>query len=466
LNADDARVMAMTGACTGRIITYGQSPNAEVRAEAIRGAWPDRLSFTAVHRGESVAVATQLCGTHWTSTVLAALATGLAVGIPLDDAARAVAQVAPYRARMSPVTLDDGVTFIRDDWKAPLLSVPPALEFLKQARARRKIAIFGTVSDYRGRSGPRYVAVARAALEAADHVIFVGPSASKALRARSRAGDAALHTFAHIRDASAHLARVLQPGDLVLLKGSHRADHLVRLMLARSQAVHCWRTNCKKSTFCDHCSQLQIPPRPSAASANSKETIAPVGVIPRVVVSPAPPAEVIVGLGNPGEQYEGTPHNLGWRVVEMLRTSLGELWTPQRGALVCHARWRGEAVCLVKLLVPMNRIGPALHDLSTDLGVDRRPCILVHDDVDLPLGSLRVRMSGSDGGHRGVASIIQAFQRLDFPRIKIGVGRPPAGTSMLDHLLRPFPAEAAPAMERACEAAVERILALISSRGS
>jgi UDP-N-acetylmuramyl pentapeptide synthase len=134
---------------------------------------------------------------------------------------------------MSPVELEDGVVFVRDDWTAPLWSIPPALEFLRTARATRRVAVIGTLSDYPGSNEKRYAAVARQALEAADHVVFVGRWSRGALRAAPAGRPDALLAFERLEGAAEHLREFLRPGDLVLLKGSLTVDHLERIIEAR-----------------------------------------------------------------------------------------------------------------------------------------------------------------------------------------------------------------------------------------
>jgi UDP-N-acetylmuramyl pentapeptide synthase len=225
----------------------------------VRGAWPQRLSFVGTHEGESVPVTTQLVGKHWVTGALGALAAGVARGIPLADCARAVAAVEPMAGRMSPVELDDGVTFIRDDIKAPLWSFPLALEVLAEAEAERKIAVIGTISDYAGAVGRKYRRVAREALEVADQVCFVGNNAHLALKERSGPRGHALRAFATVKDAAEEINPGLRPGDLVLLKGSNRADHLVRILLARTSQVGCWRHACHRTVSCEVCRLRRIP---------------------------------------------------------------------------------------------------------------------------------------------------------------------------------------------------------------
>jgi UDP-N-acetylmuramyl pentapeptide synthase len=258
LNADDPRVLAMAGSCRGRVLTYGLNPDATVHAESVRSSWPDRLSFTVIHGEQRVAVHTRLCGVHWIHACLAAITTGIGLGVPIPVAAAALAPVEPLPGRYQPVEAN-GVTFIRDEFKASLWSVAPALEFLRDARAVRKVVVFGTISDYSGRASQIYADVARQALEVADEVIFVGPQALRCGAARSHPKGAALRAFPGLREAHRHLADTLVPGDLVLLKGSQRADHLLRLVLARRGRIACWRTTCRRVKFCNECLLLRVP---------------------------------------------------------------------------------------------------------------------------------------------------------------------------------------------------------------
>jgi UDP-N-acetylmuramoyl-tripeptide--D-alanyl-D-alanine ligase len=258
LNADDPRVLAMAGCCRGRVLTYGLTPDAAVHAESVASSWPDRLSFVAIHGEQRVAVHTRFNGVHWIHACLAAICTGVGLGIPLADAAAALADAEPWSGRLEPVTAG-GVTFIRDECKASLWSIGPSLEFLRTARVPRRIAVIGTISDYPGRASSVYASVARQALEVADEVIFVGPQALRSAGARTHPRGASLHAFLTLHQAHRHLAEMLIPGDLVLLKGSQRADHLLRLVLARRGWIACWRTECRRIKFCDECALLRVP---------------------------------------------------------------------------------------------------------------------------------------------------------------------------------------------------------------
>jgi UDP-N-acetylmuramoyl-tripeptide--D-alanyl-D-alanine ligase len=257
LNGDDRRVMRLAGHCRGRVLTYGLGTGALLRAESVRAGWPDRLSFLAVHEGRSVPVRTRFCGVQWVPAFLAALATATAVEVPLERAAAALAGVEPLPGRFEPVEAG-GVSFIRDDDDGSLASVGPALEVLAAARART-VAVIGTLTGYDGGSEAVYPTVARLALDLADQVVFVGRHARLAEAARSHPRGAALYACGTIREAHERLGRILRPGDLVLLKGSRRADHLARLLIARSRPIACWRTDCLRETPCERCLLLRVP---------------------------------------------------------------------------------------------------------------------------------------------------------------------------------------------------------------
>jgi UDP-N-acetylmuramoyl-tripeptide--D-alanyl-D-alanine ligase len=228
LNADDERVSAMAEGFRGDVITYGCSSEAALRAERVSSRWPERLSFTLRAGDRSHAVRTRLCGEHFVTSALAALGVAAAMHIPLERAVDTLATVEPVPARMSPVVLN-GVTFIRDDAKAPLWTMDGAFAFLAQARVARKLAVIGTISDFFGSNSRAYRHAAEAALTVADEVLFVGPNSRRALNARGER--LPLHAFETVDEAVVHLRANLREGDLVVVKGS-RADRLQRILQA------------------------------------------------------------------------------------------------------------------------------------------------------------------------------------------------------------------------------------------
>jgi aminoacyl-tRNA hydrolase len=460
LNADDPRVAAMRPR-SGRVMTYGTSDSAMLHGSAIHASWPDRLSLTVTWKYQTVRVQTQLCGSHWVPVVLAALAAGVALGVPLAVAAEAVASVEPFEGRMSPIHLDDGVTFIRDDWKAPLWTIAPTFEFIRQARARRKVIVVGTISDCPGDSSRRYAQIARHAMEVADCVLFVGNQASAALRAKRDAADM-LFAFPALSEASAYLSGYLRPGDIVLLKGSTRTDHLERLILARTRNVECWRSSCGRIHFCDVCSLLGAPSSGQVVPRTQAIDVADVALRTPDVSAQGVPPVFVVGLGNPQDERRDTRHNVGVRAIELLAQRLGASWIREGDvADVCAAVLDGVPVRIVRPLAPMNDIGPAVLAVARAFGCTPNQCILVHDDLDLPLGSVRARNRGGDGGHRGVRSVLQSFQDDRFRRVKIGIGKPTTGESVADFVLQPFaPAELA-GVEAAILAAADGLMEAI-----
>jgi len=167
----------------------------------------------------------------------------------------------------------------------------------------------------------------------------------------------------------------------------------------------------------------------------------------------------VLGLGNPGEEYARTRHNIGFQVVESLARHLGISLTGRRWA--SHL---GEGLCAGKptaLALPqtfMNRSGQALDCLFEDCPEfdPSRALIVVYDDLDLPCGQMRLRASGSAGGQKGMASLIQSAGSEAIPRLRFGIGRPPEGQGVTEFVLAPFsPDEAAllpPCIEKATEA--------------
>jgi peptidyl-tRNA hydrolase, PTH1 family len=172
-------------------------------------------------------------------------------------------------------------------------------------------------------------------------------------------------------------------------------------------------------------------------------------------------AHVIVGLGNPGPEYRDTRHNVGHRVVDSLARSLHRPWVHEARVAVVKAQWRGEPVYLVKLPTFMNVSGPAVAGVLHRLGVGPADLILVYDDLDLPLGTVRVRMKGSHGGHNGVRSVIEALGTSDIRRVKVGIGRPVGKAAVPDHVLSAFEPEEKAAAEAAVATACDRVLGLL-----
>ncbi|KAK9813560.1 hypothetical protein WJX73_007139 [Symbiochloris irregularis] len=149
---------------------------------------------------------------------------------------------------------------------------------------------------------------------------------------------------------------------------------------------------------------------------------------------------LLVGLGNPGKQYQGTRHNVGFRLVDTLEEQAGvRLDKEQHNALVARALLWNHRVLLAKPTTYMNESGRAVAKLSQYYKVPRERVLVVLDDLDLPVGGVRLRGKGGHGGHNGLRSIVQHFGgQSDFPRLRIGIGRPPGRQEVANYVLQGF----------------------------
>jgi PTH1 family peptidyl-tRNA hydrolase len=173
---------------------------------------------------------------------------------------------------------------------------------------------------------------------------------------------------------------------------------------------------------------------------------------------------LVAGLGNPGREYESTPHNIGFAVVDILATRLDcrmrrSLRVPAR---IARTAWAGEALMLVQPMTFMNASGEAVGPLMRRNGVEPGGLLVVVDDADLPLGRIRVKPRGSAGGHRGLGSIIASIGSDDFVRVRIGIGRRgEPGDELTGHVLTPFGRGDRPKAEAAAERGADAVLWLI-----
>ncbi|MBD3322555.1 MAG: aminoacyl-tRNA hydrolase [Chitinivibrionales bacterium] len=162
----------------------------------------------------------------------------------------------------------------------------------------------------------------------------------------------------------------------------------------------------------------------------------------------------VFGIGNPGARFRATRHNIGFRIVDSLYASLDR----QRGFRISNARlvWgvhhTGRAVMCVKPMTFVNRCGPVFKELVRKYNLDLSSCMVITDDLHLDLGTIRLRRSGSDGGHNGLKSIIGCVGK-GFPRLRFGIGKVPSGMSSVDFVLGKFTAQE----ERSVSSAVNRV---------
>jgi len=152
------------------------------------------------------------------------------------------------------------------------------------------------------------------------------------------------------------------------------------------------------------------------------------------------PAYIIVGLGNPGQKYEGTRHNVGYDIVEALAKKHNiKIKNLKHRSLMGKGSVNGYKVFLAKPLTYMNLSGESVCRIIDYYKADEKTqLIIIADDISLPTGQIRLRKQGSDGGHKGLKSIIHHFGHNNFIRMKIGVGAKPVGHDLADHVLGNF----------------------------
>ena len=176
---------------------------------------------------------------------------------------------------------------------------------------------------------------------------------------------------------------------------------------------------------------------------------------------PASPSRLIVGLGNPGPDYADTRHNVGFRVVDALADRLRVSFAREHDALVGWGQYKNRRLGLAKPLTFMNRSGDAVAPLCEHNDLAPEALIVVVDDLNLPVGTIRLRPKGSSGGHNGLEHVARRLGTTRFPRLRVGVGDGFDAGGQVDYVLAPFTAEQEPEVERAVEDAVEALLTVV-----
>jgi PTH1 family peptidyl-tRNA hydrolase len=148
---------------------------------------------------------------------------------------------------------------------------------------------------------------------------------------------------------------------------------------------------------------------------------------------------LFIGLGNPGREYRDTRHNVGFMLIDRIAVRLNVSMTRyQHRALVAQGMHKDDKIILAKPQTFMNLSGQSVSALVKFYKIPHQNVIVAHDDLDLPFGTLRLRPGGGSAGQKGVASIIDSIGSKEFPRIRIGIGRPPSVKGGADYVLRPF----------------------------
>lgn len=170
-----------------RMLSFGSRHDADFRFEAVRSPWPERLSFELSFGGRRRRVESRLIGEHLVGSAVAAIAIAHTLGLGVDDAIDRIADLPPTERRMSAVITASGIAVVRDDFKAVSDSLGEFLRFLEQARAERKVAVVGRISDHPGRSRSVYTEFAHQAAKIIDLLVFVGER-PESLWGRTRRG--------------------------------------------------------------------------------------------------------------------------------------------------------------------------------------------------------------------------------------------------------------------------------------
>jgi PTH1 family peptidyl-tRNA hydrolase len=170
---------------------------------------------------------------------------------------------------------------------------------------------------------------------------------------------------------------------------------------------------------------------------------------------------LVVGLGNPGRRYARTRHNVGFLVLDEFAAITRLEFKEKTDYLICNGSLEGEKIVFMKPLTFMNRSGGAVRKVADKFGIPSEEIIVVHDDLDLATGRLKIRKKGSSGGHKGVESVIQNVGANNFIRVKIGIGR---DDSMLveDYVLSKFRRDELPLVKEAVVCAVDAIRSVIT----
>ena len=182
-------------------------------------------------------------------------------------------------------------------------------------------------------------------------------------------------------------------------------------------------------------------------------------------VEPSRPIKpfLIVGLGNPGKEYVNNRHNVGFMMVSRLTERLGENFSRMElRALVAKAHYHGQRLILAKPQTYMNASGNAVRSLLHLYKIPLKNLLVAYDDVDLPFEILRLRPDGGSGGQRGMQSIIAQLGTEEFPRLRIGINRPPGQMEAADYVLQDFSKAEQLSLKLTLERAVDAVLTVVT----
>ena len=171
--------------------------------------------------------------------------------------------------------------------------------------------------------------------------------------------------------------------------------------------------------------------------------------------------KVVAGLGNPGAQYADTPHSAGFEAVDAIASEIGAVWEPKKAfrCLMARGVFAGPSVILIKPQTFMNLSGESVAPVVKYFNSSPDDLVVIQDDIDLPLGRMRIRKGGSCGGHNGIRSIIERLGTQSFIRLKLGVGKD--RDDVIGHVLGKFSPEARKVMDQVVAESVKAVAAIL-----
>ncbi len=172
---------------------------------------------------------------------------------------------------------------------------------------------------------------------------------------------------------------------------------------------------------------------------------------------------LVVGLGNPGVRYEKTRHNVGCVVTDSLRDACSRAtkWEHLFDGWLARVVLGDQDVTLLEPRTFMNRSGRSIHQTMTHLSLEPEDLVVIHDDLDLPFGTVKVKVGGGAGGHRGLLSCFDELETRSFVRVRVGIGRPEAEGIPTDYVLEPFDTEQTTELSDVVERAAEAVRATL-----
>jgi UDP-N-acetylmuramyl pentapeptide synthase len=261
LNGDDPYALSMKGMTNRHVVTYGFNESNELRASDWQMNWPQGSRFQVHLNGASYSVRTRLHGKHMAYPALAALAVVHVTDQNMDAAVIAMERLTPARGRMNLVVLPNAVRILQDDYKSSLETIETALDFLRSVPATRRLVLLGNLTEPANPQRQVYRMIGHRFAQFADIALLPGSMDQSYASGASAAGmprERILRFHNNLRQAIETLRTILQPGDVLMVKG-RLDDHLERITLALSgQKVKCWRTECRSRAYrCDNCPMLE-----------------------------------------------------------------------------------------------------------------------------------------------------------------------------------------------------------------